>query len=245
MQARGKIIGAIGALAGIALAVTTAIMPATAAKPPRDGGGSSTTLSGVTCSSLDGRTVTASGVSEVVGMKAGETLRVTVSPALTGDDIIMTVALGAAFGFYEAPAKSGISYTAGITANHSFGWSYEAAGTRPSSLTWTFSCSSGGSGGGGSTTTPEPSDADGDGVADSADVCSGTSLPDSVRKAAGSYYANKSGVFVDGNGARSGYTVTDTAGCSAKQIAAELGLKKPQSRYGISLTVLRNWVASH
>ncbi|GAA1465259.1 hypothetical protein [Microbacterium thalassium] len=238
MHTRGKIIGAIGALAGIALAVTTAVLPASAAKPVRGGGESS---SGVTCSSLDGRTVTASGVSEVVAMTAGETLSVSASPALAEDRIIATVVIGLAFDFYEAPATSGFHYTAGISTTHSFSWSYEAAGTRPASLTWTFSCSSGGSGGGSTTV----SDADGDGVADSADVCSGTSLPDSVRKAAGGYYANKSGVFIDGTGAKSGYTITDTAGCSAKQIAAEVGLKKSQSRTGISLSVLKSWVAAH
>jgi hypothetical protein len=98
----------------------------------------------VTCAGMHGRTVTAPYVSEIVSMRAGETITATVSPAREGDSIILSVAIGLSFTFYEKPATTGFAYTATQSTNHSFGWSLEAAGTRPESLTWTFRCSSGG-----------------------------------------------------------------------------------------------------
>ncbi|WP_353813494.1 hypothetical protein [Agromyces sp. SYSU T00266] len=118
----------------------------------------------------------------------------------------------------------------------------ETSGTIPSDLTWTFTCSGSGGSGGSATT----SDSDRDGVADSADSCASTTLPDSIsRPTAGKYFANSSGKFVDGTGVSTGITVVDAGGCSATQIAKALRLSKKDSRSGISLTTLKNWAATH
>lgn len=240
MRARTTLLGAIGAVAGLTLALTAGVLPASAGKPGTGAGETSTTTS-TTCSSMHGRTVTASWVSEVVTMKAGETLTAKVSPAYTGDKIILSVGVSSTVSLNEAPATSGIAFTAPSSTAYGLGWSYEAAGTRPSSLTWSFTCSSGGSTGGSTGGTVITADADKDGVADSADKCAATSLPDSVRPASGYYYANSRGVFVNGNGTSSAYTVVETAGCSAAQIAKSLGLKGKAAQSGITLTQLKTW----
>lgn len=237
-RARATSAAAIGAMIGLAVAALTAVAPASAAKPQP---GSTQTTATYSCGSFHGLTVTADSVSRnSVGLKAGEVIGVTVSPAREGDMIILTEG----FTFSDAPAISGMQFRAPSDGTYNFGWSLDAAGTRPSSLTWSFTCSTGsGSGAGTGTGT---SDADRDGVADSADACGGTTLPDSVsRKAAGMYYALSTGRFVDGAGKTSAYTVVDTGGCSATQIAKALGLNKRDSRSGISLTTLSNWAATH
>ena len=236
MRARARITGlaAVGAAIGLTVAALTAA-PAVAAKPQA----AAATYS---CSHFSGLTVTADSVSRnSVGLKAGETIGVTVSPAREGDMIILTQG----FTFYDAPATSGLQFRAPYDGTYNFGWSLDAAGTRPSSLTWSFTCSSGsgsGSGGSGTVTT----DADRDGVADSADACGGTTLPDSVSpKVSGKYYALSTGRFVDGAGKAAGVTVVDAGGCSATQIAKALGLSKRDSKSGITLSTLTNWAATH
>ena len=238
MRARARITGlaAIGAAIGLTVTALTAA-PALALTPQAAAATSTATYS---CSHFSGLTVTGdSVVRNSVGLKAGETIGVTVSPARDGDMIILT----SGFTFYDAPATSGLQFRAPADGTYNFGWSLDAAGTRPSSLTWSFTCSSGsGSGSTGGTTT----DADRDGVADSADACSSTTLPDSVkRKTAGSFYALSTGRFVDGTGAYSGITVVDAGGCNAAQIAKSLGLRKTASQNGIPLATLQNWAATH
>jgi hypothetical protein len=239
-RARATSAAAIGAMIGLAVAALTAVAPASAAKPQP---GSTQVTATYSCGSFHGLTVTADSVSRnSVGLKAGEVIGVTVSPAREGDMIILTEG----FTFYDAPAISGLQFRAPSDGTYNFGWSLDAAGTRPSSLTWSFTCSSGSGSGSGTGTGTVTSDADRDGVADSADACSGTTLPDSVsRKAAGMYYALSNGRFVDGAGKTSAYTVVDTGGCSATQIAKSLGLNKRDSRSGITLTTLSNWAATH
>lgn len=236
-RARATSAAAIGAMIGLAVAALTAVAPASAAKPQP---ASTQTTATYSCSSFQGLTVTADSVSRnSVGLKAGEVIGVTVSPARDGDTIILTQG----FTFSDAPATSGLQFRAPSDGTYNFGWSLDAAGTRPSSLTWSFTCSTGGSGSGTGTVT---TDSDRDGVADSADACSATSLPDSVsRKEAGKYYALSTGRFVDGTGKASAYTVVDTGGCSATQIAKSLGLGKRDSRSGITLTQLANWANTH
>lgn len=238
-RARATSAAAIGAMIGLALAGLTAVAPASAAKPQPS---STTTAATYSCSSFHGLTVTADSVSRnSVGLKAGEVIGVTVSPARDGDMIILTEG----FTFYDAPATSGLQFRAPNDGSYNFGWSLDAAGTRPSSLTWSFTCSTGGTGSGSGSGTVT-TDADRDGVADSADACGGTTLPDSVsRKQAGKYYALSSGRFVDGTGKSSAYTVVDTGGCSATQIAKSLGLNKRDSRSGLTLTQLANWANTH
>ena len=104
----------------------------------------------------------------------------------------------------------------------------------PLPATWVVSC----------TPAPDP-DADDDGVADSADACPGTVLPDVIPELkVNRFAANADGAFVDAKGAPSGYTIADTGGCSATQIAAAAGLGSGHSRYGITRSALDAWVAS-
>ncbi|MGR0319571.1 hypothetical protein [Agromyces sp. ZXT2-3] len=238
-RARPRTLAAIGAAVGLLLATTVATAPASAAKPVKSG---TTAVSASTgCSSLNGLKVTAKTVSRTVALAAGDVVGVTVSPARSGDLIILAGSAGTSIFFEEAPATTGLKYTAPYSTTYGLGWSLETSGTVPGDLTWTFTCT--GSGGSGGTAT---SDSDRDGVADSADACASTTLPDSIsRPVAGRYFANSSGRFVDGTGAAAGITVVDAGGCSANQIAKALRLSKQESRSGISLTTLKNWAASH
>ncbi|WP_353828110.1 hypothetical protein [Agromyces sp. SYSU T0242] len=239
-RARSAALAALAASAGLTLALTTAVAPASAAKPVRGGG--TTTVAASGCASLDGTKVTAKTVSKTISLAAGDKIGVTVSPARSGDLIILSGSAGTSIFFEEASATTGMTFTAPYSTTYGLGWSLDTSGTVPSDLTWSFTCTGSGGSGGSATT----SDADRDGVADSADACASTSLPDSVsRPAAGKYYANSSGRFVDGAGTSSGYTVVDTAGCSATQIAKALRLSKKDSRSGISLSTLTNWVNTH
>jgi hypothetical protein len=87
-------------------------------------------------------------------------------------------------------------------------------------------------------------DADDDGVPDASDVCPGTVLPDNIRDLQRNRYAaDAQGVFRDRRGTSSGYTVTDTGGCSARQIVAAAGLGKGQLKYGLSRSALEAWIA--
>lgn len=226
-RARTTRLAAIGAAIGLALAALTAAAPASAAT--------------YGCGYFAGRTVTANSVSvNDVGLKAGEVVGVTVAPARVGDSIILTVGGSGSIEFRDAPATSGLKFTAPYDGTYNFGWSLEAGGTRPSSLTWSFTCSTSS----GSTTTT--TDSDRDGVANSSDACASTVLPDAVkRKVAGRYYALSSGRFVDGTGAYSGITVVAAGGCSSTQIATKLGLGNTDLRSGITLTTLKNWAATH
>lgn len=246
-RARTSRLAAVGALIGLALAATTAVAPASAAKP-QPAGGHSTTMSATTsttatytCGSFSGLSVTANTVSmSPVSLKAGEVIGVTVAPARVGDTIILTVGAGSTVTFYDAPSTSGLKFTAPSDGSYGLGWSLEASGTRPSSITWSFTCSSG------SGSTGTVADADRDGVADTADACPATILPDAIKKpVAGRYYARSTGRFLDGTGASSGLTVIDTGGCSAAQIAKSLGLGRIDTQSGITLTTLKNWAATH
>jgi hypothetical protein len=247
MRARNKIIGALGAALGIVVAVTTAISPASA-RPAPDGTTTTTLSASSTCATFEGLTVYAPSVSYAsVALRAGETITAWVSPATSSDTILVNATVGFNFELYGGIASQGFAFTAKTDRVSPLSWQYTLPGSVTSTLsrTWTFDCSS--------TTVAAPvqppataADDDHDGVANSADVCSGTVLPDSVsRKAAGSYYANASGSFIDGTGRAANVTVTATKGCSAVQIAKALGLSKTQSRSGISLTTLNNWVAGH
>ena len=96
-------------------------------------------------------------------LQAGEVIGVKVSPARVGDWIILTAASGQAVTFLDEPATSGLNYKAAYDGTFNFSWSLEASGTRPSSITWSFTCSTGGS-------TGTIADADRDGVANTADA---------------------------------------------------------------------------
>lgn len=237
---------ALGAILGAALALTLAVSPASAAKPPR-GGGETTPAASYTCATFSGLTLTQASVSySPVSMQAGETITVRVSPAVDGQKILLTASSIYGSGWHDAPVTSGLAYTAPGTGTYSFGWSLHSNGLpRPDTLTWSFTCSTGGSSGGGGT-GGSTADDDRDGVANTADACPGTTLPDSVRKpVAGSYYANSAGNFIDGANRSAGITVKDAGGCSASQIAKAVGLKGKSAAAGIPLSTLTSWANSH
>lgn len=244
MRARNKVIGALGALAGIVIAVTTAVAPASAARLVPDT--TTTTTASYSCGSFDGLTVTAPSVGySNVGLQAGQSIAVTVSPATTGDKILLSAPVGLSFAFYDGPATQTFTFTAPSSAIYGLSWSYILPDntTSTTSRTWTFDCTST------SSTVAQPvttADDDHDGVANTADACPGTILPDSfAKKAAGSYYANASKNFVDGTGKAANITIADTGGCSAAQIAKSLGLSKRASQAGISLSTLTSWANTH
>jgi hypothetical protein len=92
-------------------------------------------------------------------------------------------------------------------------------------------------------------DADGDGVADSADLCPGTMLPELIPtvELRGKRYADMSGdgVFESGNSRTDqAYSVIDTGGCSAEQIIAQMQLGRGHIKYGLADSVLKAWIAS-
>lgn len=95
---------------------------------------------------------------------------------------------------------------------------------------------------------PAPSDADADGLADSADRCPNTTLPDSFagtkKDKKDRYAADATGLFVDGLGTSSGYTVVDTRGCSGKQIIAASDRGKGYGKDGLTREALKKWVKS-
>lgn len=244
MRARGKTVGITGAIVGLVLALGTVAAPAWAGKP---GGSASVAAASATCATFEGLVVTASSVSYgPVALAAGESIKVTVSPARTTDKILLSAGLLNGSTLYSSAATAGLTFTATYSTSHYFGWSLQAVEPRPTSITWTFDCSSSTGGTGGSGGTTAPADDDRDGVVNSIDYCSGTVLPDSVSKpTAGSYFANRAGAFVDGTGRAAGITVIDAGGCSATQIAKSLGLSKRVSQAGISLSTLQSWASTH
>ena len=46
-----------------------------------------------------------------------------------------------------------------------------------------------------------------------------------------------------GKGPQRSYTIQDTAGCSAAQIIAGLGLGKGHTKFGVSINAMDEWVA--
>jgi hypothetical protein len=244
MRARNKIITAVGAAAGVIIALTTAVAPASASRLVVDP--TTTVTPSMTCASFDGLTVTAPSASfSNVGLQAGQGISVRVSPAVTGDTILLTASVGLSLWVYSSPATQTFTFTAPSSTIYNPSWSYVLSNnsTSTDTRTWTFDCTST------SSTVAPPTtiaDDDHDGVANTSDVCPGTVLPDSyAKKAAGSYFANASKVFVDGTGRAANITVADTGGCSATQIAKSLGLSKKASQSGISLTILTNWANTH
>ncbi len=95
-------------------------------------------------------------------------------------------------------------------------------------------------------------DSDGDGVLDSADMCSGTMIPEETVPSTGKLGVNR-WALVDydrvfdttppkGKGPNRSYTTSDTAGCSCEQIIDELGLGKGHEKFGCSISAMDDWV---
>jgi len=246
MRARHILRGAVGVTAGLALALAVAAAPASAATVMKGKPGPAAPVtSSSSCASFEGLTATGPSVGfNGVSLKQGESITATVSPA-TSYDILLSATIGLNFSFYAAPSATGLTFTAPASTVYGLSWSLRTNGATTPPLTWTFDCSTATAGTGGGAVVA-PADADKDGVIDSADVCSGTVLPDAVsRPAAGSYYANRSGAFVDGTLASAGITVADTGGCSAAQIAQAVNLNKNAAKSGVPLATLQSWAASH
>lgn len=244
MRARHILRGAVGVGAGLALAVAVAVAPASAAVSTGKPAPAAPIAPSNSCATFEGLTATGPGVAySGVSLQAGESITATVSPTTTYD-ILLSATIGLNFFFYAAPSSTGLTFTAPASSVYSLSWSLQTNGGTAPALTWTFDCSTATGGTGGSVTAP--ADADKDGVADSADFCPATVLPDAVsRPAAGSYYANRSGLFVDGTLASSGITIADTGGCSAAQIAKAVNLNKNAAKSGVPLATLQSWAASH
>lgn len=92
-------------------------------------------------------------------------------------------------------------------------------------------------------------DADKDGICDNQDVCLETQLPDELSRNLGvnRWIADSGGVFQTsrqgkGNGPDLSFTLEDTAGCSCTQIIEKLELGKGHSRFGCSISAMRDWV---
>ena len=135
MHARTKRFSVIGAALGLVLAAGVVVAPPAAP----------TASAAVGCSYFNGLKVTANYVSITgIALKAGESITAKAAPAATGDQIILQSSSGFNIIFADEPAATGMTFTAGSAGSYSLGWSFEAAGTRPSSITYSFTskCSS-------------------------------------------------------------------------------------------------------
>jgi hypothetical protein len=137
MRTRSLRLGAIGASIGLVL-MASAITPAVAAPQP-------TAFTATNCSSFQGATTTGSSLTfSGVGLRTGDKITATVSPALATDKILV---VGNAGAFYiigaDGPA-SGFTYTAPVDGYYTLQYSLVTTGTPASTLTWSFSatCSS-------------------------------------------------------------------------------------------------------
>jgi predicted extracellular nuclease len=93
-------------------------------------------------------------------------------------------------------------------------------------------------------------DSDQDSVPDSLDVCSDTTIPESVPLI--TLGVNRYALVDDdeifdtlkpkGRGPQVTFAIEDTAGCSCEQIVDALGLGKGHKKYGCSIGVMRTWV---
>jgi hypothetical protein len=141
MRAKNRMIGAIGAAVGLAMTLTVAVAPASA----RPGDATASVTATYSCASLEGLKVTAPGVSySGVGLRTGETLTATVSPATTGDRILLVAATSFSLAISDGAATGPYSFRAGYDGVYSLGWSYVTPDGKTSTVsrTWTFDCSS-------------------------------------------------------------------------------------------------------
>ena len=142
MRARNKTtIGALGAAIGLAMTVTMAVAPASA----RPAAEPATVTASYSCASFEGVSVTAPSVSySGVALRTGETLTVSVSPATTGDRILVVAGTGFSFDAYDGPATQPYAFRSGYDGVYGLGWSYILPdnSTSTATRTWTFDCSS-------------------------------------------------------------------------------------------------------
>ncbi len=95
-------------------------------------------------------------------------------------------------------------------------------------------------------------DSDGDGVLDDDDVCDGTVIPDPTiptKRLGTNRWAlvDNEGAFdtfhPKGKAPKRSYTIADTGGCNAAQIADALGLGNGHYKHGLSNGAMDEWVA--
>lgn len=96
-------------------------------------------------------------------------------------------------------------------------------------------------------------DGDGDGVPDPLDVCSGTTIPESVPTVGlgvnrwalvdGDLSFDTTAPRGGGRGPDLSFTLSDTAGCSCEQIIDAQGLGKGHEKFGCSISAMEDWVA--
>jgi hypothetical protein len=142
MRAKNKLIGAIGAAAGLVMAVTMAVAPASA-RPASEPTASVTST--YSCASFEGLKVTAPSVSYPgVALRTGETITATVAPATPGDKILVDASIGFSFNFSSGDATQPFGFTALFDRVSSLSWSYVTPDGKASTIsrTWTFDCSS-------------------------------------------------------------------------------------------------------
>lgn len=88
-------------------------------------------------------------------------------------------------------------------------------------------------------------DVDGDSVLNSDDMCPATSLNDPpVRLKTNRFATDAAGLFVDGNGTESGFSVVDTFGCDEDQIIEVMELGGGHTKFGITRSVLLDFISS-
>jgi predicted extracellular nuclease len=92
------------------------------------------------------------------------------------------------------------------------------------------------------------SDSDADSIADDADLCPGTAIPEAVptNGLTPDHWAlvNGDGIFdTVGDGSGRSFTIEQTAGCSCDQILVQLGLGKGQRKHGCTIDTMDAWIA--
>lgn len=143
MRAKNKVIGVIGAAIGLVMAVSMTVAPASAR--PADATATTTVTSTYSCASFEGLKVTAPSVGySGVGLRTGETITATVTPANAGDKILVFGAIGFNFFASDGAATQPVSFRSGYDAVWGLSWSYilPDGTTSTASRTWTFDCSS-------------------------------------------------------------------------------------------------------
>jgi hypothetical protein len=143
MKARFAALGAIGASAGMAVAIIAGSSAMAAGHGSGNRKPAPVPAASATCATFAGLNVTSTSVSySAVALKAGQTITAHVSPAASGDSIFLSEAVGLSMGFYEGPA-TGFSFRAPGDAVYNLAWSLKSptGATVPTTLSWSFQCS--------------------------------------------------------------------------------------------------------
>ncbi len=144
MKTRFAKLSALGATAGLAVAL---VAGSAAMAAPHGAGGKKAPpapTSSYSCATFSGLTLSQSSVSySGVALRAGQTVTANAAPAASGDNIFLSTSMGLSLAFYEAPATTGLAFRAPADGVYNLGWTLRSsAGTTvPTVLSWTFHCS--------------------------------------------------------------------------------------------------------